>query len=109
MSGPAEFDIFGEVVKDPHGSLLGDEFMIPPFSVLNAREGWWQERKRKWLALGIQSELGRGDNLSAMGGQSNDVKPSSGGGNDAAPGGSARPACDYRNRQRGDGRGRAIG
>ena len=24
--------------------------------------GWWQNRKRNWLALGIRSELGRGDN-----------------------------------------------
>lgn len=39
---------------------LSDKFLIPPFSVLNAREGWWQERKRQWLALGIVSELGRG-------------------------------------------------
>jgi len=38
---------------------LSDEFMVPPFSVLNAREGWWQDRKRSWLALGIASELGR--------------------------------------------------
>jgi hypothetical protein len=30
--------------------------------VLNAREGWWQDRKRAWLAIGIQSELGRGEN-----------------------------------------------
>lgn len=36
--------------------------MIPPFSVLNAREGWWQDRKSAWIALGIQSELGRGEN-----------------------------------------------
>lgn len=39
---------------------LADRFMIPPFSVLNAREGWWQARKRAWIALGIQSHLGRG-------------------------------------------------
>jgi ParB-like chromosome segregation protein Spo0J len=39
---------------------LADKFLIPPFSVLNAREGWWQERKRQWIAIGIQSELGRG-------------------------------------------------
>jgi hypothetical protein len=44
-----------------HGSLA-ERFGIPPFSVLNAREGWWQDRKRAWLALGIQSELGRGEN-----------------------------------------------
>jgi hypothetical protein len=52
--------LFGDRVKGNHASKLGDEFLIPPFSVLNAREGWWQERKRAWLALGIQSELGRG-------------------------------------------------
>ena len=38
---------------------LAELFGIPPFSVLNAREGWWQDRKRAWLALGIKSELGR--------------------------------------------------
>ena len=46
----------------PKGNL-SDRFMIPPFSVLNAREGWWQNRKRAWLALGIKSELGRGGGL----------------------------------------------
>lgn len=40
---------------------LSDRFLIPPFSVLNAREGWWQDRKRSWLALGIKSEEGRAD------------------------------------------------
>lgn len=39
---------------------MADKFLIPPFSVLNAREGWWQDRKRQWIAMGIQSELGRG-------------------------------------------------
>jgi hypothetical protein len=39
---------------------LADKFMVAPFSVLSARDGWWQERKRAWIALGIQSELGRG-------------------------------------------------
>lgn len=39
---------------------LAERFLIPPFSVLNAREGTWQQRKRDWLALGIKSEIGRG-------------------------------------------------
>lgn len=52
---PAELN--GE--QSEHGSL-SDRFLIPPFSVFNAREGWWQERKRMWIAMGIQSELGRG-------------------------------------------------
>lgn len=60
----------GEGAGSTNGSLA-DRFLIPPFSVLNAREGWWQDRKRQWLAQGIKSELGRGEN-----------------GFDAAPGGS---------------------
>ena len=39
---------------------LADRFLVPPFSVLNTREGWWRERKRAWIATGIQSEQGRG-------------------------------------------------
>ena len=39
---------------------LADRFGVPPFSVLDARQGYWQDRKRAWLALGIQSEIGRG-------------------------------------------------
>lgn len=42
---------------------LAERFGIAPFSVMNAREGWWQDRKRAWTAIGIQSELGRGENL----------------------------------------------
>lgn len=54
-------DLFGDDVRpDEHGSTLAKTWEYPPFSVLNAREGWWQERKRQWLALGIKSELGRG-------------------------------------------------
>jgi len=40
-------------------SALKRNYTIPPFSVLNTRDGDWQERRRAWLALGIQSELGR--------------------------------------------------
>ena len=47
--------------ESKNGSL-SDRFGCPPFSVLNAREGWWQERKRHWIAQGIKSELGRGEN-----------------------------------------------
>lgn len=55
-----ELDLFGEPVLNGHKSVLAQTFAYPPFSVLNAREGWWQERKRQWLALGIKSEVGRG-------------------------------------------------
>lgn len=42
---------------------LTERFGVVPFSVLNAREGIWQNRKRAWVALGIKSEVGRGENL----------------------------------------------
>jgi hypothetical protein len=42
---------------------LADRFLIPPFDVLDARQGWWRTRKRQWLSLGMRSEVGRGDNL----------------------------------------------
>lgn len=41
------------------GPTLADRFIVPPFSVLDARQGYWQDRKRQWIALGIRSELGR--------------------------------------------------
>jgi DNA modification methylase len=40
---------------------LSDQFLVAPFSVLNARTGWWQDRKRSWVELGIRSEIGRGN------------------------------------------------
>lgn len=55
-------DLLGELETEATGAKgnLADRFMLPPFTVLNAREGWWQDRKRGWLSLGIKSELGRG-------------------------------------------------
>jgi hypothetical protein len=47
----------GTVVAGPG---LADRFLVPPFSVLDARSGLWQARKREWLRLGIKSEVGRG-------------------------------------------------
>lgn len=45
--------------KEEARATLADRFIVPPFSVLDARQGYWQERKRAWLALGLQGELGR--------------------------------------------------
>lgn len=47
------------------GSLAA-RFLVPPFSVLDARQGYWQDRKRAWLGLGIRSEEGRAHNLLKM-------------------------------------------
>ena len=54
----------GGLAADPDANTrasLEERFIVPPFSVLDARQGYWQERKRAWLAIGIQSELGRGE------------------------------------------------
>jgi hypothetical protein len=44
--------------KEEHASLT-DKFIVPPFSILDTRQGYWQDRKRAWKALGIKSEVGR--------------------------------------------------
>jgi len=59
-------DLFGEIVKPDIKGILKNKFLIPPFSVLSARDGDWQNRKRQWLQLGIQSEVGRGENLQGL-------------------------------------------
>jgi len=63
----------GQLPARSAGSLA-EAFMVAPFSVLNAREGWWQERKRAWLALGIRSELGRGGEMQGMNTHSPTIK-----------------------------------
>jgi len=45
------------------GLTLADKFLIPPLSIFDSRAGYWQERKRRWLDLGIKSEEGRDNNL----------------------------------------------
>jgi hypothetical protein len=56
-------DLFGEPLRPTVTSPVSQKFVIPPFTVLNAREGDWQERKRAWKEMGIQGEVGRNDNL----------------------------------------------
>lgn len=50
--------------SEPARGKLSDRFIINPFSILDARTGVWQDRKRFWQSLGIKSELGRGGSLS---------------------------------------------
>ena len=42
---------------------LESTFILPPFSIFDTKQGYWQTRKRKWLEIGIKSEEGRVDNL----------------------------------------------
>lgn len=166
--------MFGDNLAELKSGKLAEDFMIPPLSVMSARDGWWQDRKRAWLALGIKSELGRGENALGLSEQQPQQMSAGsayvdehgkrqtgydrskkedltwGTGNDldgyrrgkgmsktvsniptdaagtllidqyrgkralnsslahAAPGGSAMPAMNYKNRERGTGAGRAI-
>lgn len=47
--------------KVPVNNLLSDKFIVPPFTVLDSRMGYWSKRKADWKNIGIKSELGRGD------------------------------------------------
>ena len=38
---------------------LVERFTVPPFSVLDTRQGYWIDRVRQWKALGLESENGR--------------------------------------------------
>lgn len=38
---------------------LREQFIVPPFSVLDSRIDYWQERKRQWKSIGIRSDEGR--------------------------------------------------
>ena len=55
------YDLFGEKVEK--NAILRDIYIEPPFSILDTKQGRWQNRKNKWLNLGIESELGRDDKL----------------------------------------------
>ena len=54
-SGDDETDFSGDVEATP----LSEKFIIPPLTTLDARRGYWQERKSQWLSIGIRSEVGR--------------------------------------------------
>lgn len=45
--------------EEPSGTSLVDKFGIPPFSIIDTRQGYYQERKKAWRDIGIKSETGR--------------------------------------------------
>lgn len=115
-AGPAlhGVDLFGKPAIVKAAGKLHARFTLPPFSVLDARAGEWQKRKRAWLRLGIKSEVGRGGDLlktgqgSCYNGTSTWAGPRGPKRASATPGGSPLPAADYSKRERGDGRGRPL-
>jgi hypothetical protein len=91
----------GPVSPEEARRTLVERFGVPPFSVLDARQGY----KRAWIALGIKSELGRGGEGNLLGLEPAEQARARW---KSSPGGSARPAADYSKQQRGDGAGKAI-
>ena len=59
-------DLFGEAIKPKASGPVAERFTLPPFTLLDARSGDWQERKRAWLSMGIRSEVGRLNNSLGM-------------------------------------------
>ena len=41
----------GEPLDEPEPEFLAERFGVPPFSVFDTRQGYWQERKRTWRAF----------------------------------------------------------
>lgn len=58
-----EIDEDGEAEEGGGCSHLTDMFIVPPFSVLDTRQGYWQERKRLWKEKGACSSDGRKEDL----------------------------------------------
>lgn len=54
------FSPAGHSADDKRGTLM-DRFLIPPFSVFDTRQGYWQDRKKQWHSLGIRSQETRED------------------------------------------------
>lgn len=53
----------GATNSKPANSSLNDRFIVPPFSILDTRKGYWQERKKKWRELIGDNGESRNDTL----------------------------------------------
>lgn len=52
-------DMFGGSMAPKPSGPVAERFLFSPFTVLDAKQGDWLERKRAWLSIGLRSELGR--------------------------------------------------
>lgn len=60
----AKLTTFEKIQQNPMDSSLLTDFLVPPFSILDTRQGYWQDRKAWWREEGgLISEEGRGENL----------------------------------------------
>jgi len=64
-----DMELFGfddepvEKYDEKNDETLIDKFLVPPFSVLDSKQGYWQDRKRKWKQIGLASDVGRDEGL----------------------------------------------
>jgi hypothetical protein len=61
-------DALDELIRDlkeldDYSIGLNEQFGVPPFSILDTRQGYWQKRKNEWISLGIESDIGRESDL----------------------------------------------
>ena len=64
-----EMSIFSEddELSEESNKKIADEFIVPPFSIFDTRQGYWQDRKRMWKSLGLDSGGGRDEALLGKG------------------------------------------
>lgn len=64
MEKEMESDLSGEYEENKES--LADKFIVPPFSILDTRQGYWQDRKNIWKKI-IKSDIGREEGLLGQG------------------------------------------
>ena len=60
-------DEYKEETEKEEPKKIADEFIIPPLSIFDTRQGYWQDRKRMWKSFGLDSGLGRDEALLGKG------------------------------------------
>lgn len=52
-----------EAYQDGQKNALREKYLIPPFSIFDTKQAYWQEKKREWIELLGDSGDGRSDTL----------------------------------------------
>ena len=68
------FPFEDDSVKEEHNKLE-DKFIVPPFSVLDTKQGYWQKRKKYWKGLIGDNGESREDKLSNLNNMSAMYRP----------------------------------
>jgi DNA modification methylase len=61
------------------GALV-EKFLIPPVSILDSRQGYWINRKRKWWNLEVEKTTGRDENITGINEANDEIKKALGNG-----------------------------